>query len=485
MIPRISLTDKEQMIENLVLVLPGVDALPSGLFSKAEKEYIRRQKEINKKDLVAFNRVDYRVYICFIPSAGNGYVRLESLRKAGDSVGGMAGEHKAGKVTVFDAGNLREEVLAFCEGMALGQYRFLKYKQDQSEEGSLASIEIYSPVIEEADVERLNILTDAVSRCRSLINEPVMTLTATAFSREVEKLAKACGATVEVMNRQKIQALKMGGLLGVNQGSHEPPTFTVMEWKPAGAVNRKPVVLVGKGVVYDTGGMNLKPGDSMLNMKDDMSGAAAVACAIYALALAKVPVHVVGLMPATDNRPGEKALVPGDVIRMHNGMTVEVLNTDAEGRLILADALSYAKKYKPVLVIDMATLTGSAVRAIGKYAAVAMQVKAATHMEAIRESGFRVNERLVEFPMWEDYGELIKSDLADLKNIGPAEAGSITAAKFLEKFTDYPYIHLDIAGPAFSEKHDTYRGTGGAGFGVRLLFDFITFAKNEDRWNRL
>lgn len=290
-------------------------------------------------------------------------------------------------------------------------------------------------------------------------------------------MAKEAGATVEVLNKQNITALKMGGLLGVNKGSHEPPTFTVMEWKPSDAVNKKPFVFVGKGVVYDTGGMNLKPGDSMLNMKDDMSGAAAVAAVVSAVAKAKLPVYVVGLMPATDNRPGEQALVSGDIITMHNGMTVEVLNTDAEGRLILADALSYAKKYDPELVIDLATLTGAAVRAIGKFGAVAMQSNAAGQLEKLKLSGFEVYERLAEFPMWDEYGEQIKSDLADLKNLGPAEAGMITAGKFLEKFTSYPYIHLDIAGPAFIEKRDAYRGQGGTGFGVRLLFDFLnTFA---------
>jgi leucyl aminopeptidase len=219
--------------------------------------------------------------------------------------------------------------------------------------------------------------------------------------------------------------------------------------------------------------MNLKPGESMLNMKDDMSGAAAAALAVYAIARARLPVYVVGLMPATDNRPGTKAIVPGDVLKMHNGMTVEVLNTDAEGRLILADALSYARRYKPELVIDMATLTGAAVRAIGKFACAGMESGASEEMLELTESGFRTYERIVELPLWDEYGELMKSELADLKNLGPVDAGTITAGKFLEKFTDYPYIHLDIAGPAFLDKADSYRGIGGTGFGVRLLFDYM------------
>jgi leucyl aminopeptidase len=289
----------------------------------------------------------------------------------------------------------------------------------------------------------------------------------------LEKLATQSGVKIEVMNKKKIETLKMGGILAVNKASTEPPVFVVMEWNPAGVVNKKPYVFVGKGIVYDSGGMNLKTGDSMTNMKDDMSGAAAVACAIYGIAMAGLPVHVVGLIPVTDNKIGPEAIFPGDIIKMHNGMTVEVLNTDAEGRLILADALSYASRFDPELVIDLSTLTGAAVRAIGKYGIVAMQMKAGHETELLCQSGWQVYERIVEFPSWEEYAELMKSDIADLKNVGPAEAGAITAGKFLQKFTDYPFIHLDIAGPAYLEKRDSYRGQGGTGVGVRLLYDFI------------
>ncbi len=484
MIPSIVLTNKEQELGHLVVIVSKFSKLPAGIFSGAEKAYLKVQVENRKQEVVEFNRLGYWVYVYFIKDEKVPSKRMEASRKAGDKVAVLLNAQKATKVTVFDEGGESEEVLAFAEGMALGSYQFLKYKKDRENENTLKEIEIYSKALEEAEnsptvtrhmsrVKRLNILLEAVACCRDLINEPNSYLTATAFSKEAGKMAKESGASVEVLNTQKLAALKMGGLLGVNQGSHEPPTFTVMEWKPAGARNKKPLVIVGKGVVYDSGGMNLKPGDSMMNMKDDMSGAAAVAATIYAVAKAGLPVHVVGLMPATDNRPGAKAMVPGDVITMHNGMTVEVLNTDAEGRLILADALSYAKKYDPALVIDLATLTGAAVRAIGKFGAVAMQSKAPAEMESLICSGYDVYERLVEFPMWEEYGEQMKSDLADLKNLGPAEASMITAGKFLEKFTDYPYIHLDIAGPAFIDKRDSYRGQGGTGFGVRLLFDFI------------
>ncbi len=494
MIPTISLTSEEQELEHLVVVISKLSKLPAAIFNTAEKKYLKEQVETHKKEVISFNRLDYMVFVFFIREEKDRAKRLESCRKAGDKMAGCLNERKAARVAVFDPEGLCDEVVAVAEGMALGCYRFLKYKNDKDKDSTLKDIQVYSKALEtirdretstgftrttqyashKNHIPELNILLDAVVRCRDLVNEPNSHQTAVSFSGEVEQMAADSGAVAEVMNRQKLEALKMGGLLGVNRGSAEPPTFTVIEWNPAGAKNEKPVVFVGKGVTYDTGGMNLKPGDSMMNMKCDMAGAAAVAAAVYAIAKAKLPVHVIGLMPATDNRPGMEALVSGDIITMHNGMTVEVLNTDAEGRLILADALSYAKKFDPALVIDLATLTGAAVRAIGKYGAAAMQAGAAGELTSLISSGFEVGERLVEFPMWEDYGELVKSEVADLKNLGPAEAGMITAAKFLEKFTEYPYIHLDIAGPAFLDKPDSYRGQGGTGFGVRLLFDFVS-----------
>jgi len=478
--PILSLTHKTQEVDNLVLILSGMPGLPAGIFTKAEKDFILGQKEELKKDLVILNRLNHWTYLFFIPPEKEMTLCMEDCRKAGEKTGKSLNERKVSKIVVFDSCGKTEEVLAFCEGMALGNYQFLKYKNKKENANTLKEIEVYMEAEEKSRVQEtkfriqsLNIMTDAVFRCRTLINEPNSYLTATVFAKEVADMAKSCGAKVEILNKKKMEALQMGGILGVNKGSHEPPAFTVMEWNPAGAKNKKPLVLVGKGVVYDTGGMNLKTGGFMMNMKDDMSGAAAVAATVYAVAKAKLPVHVVGLMPATDNRPGPEAMVSGDVIKMHNGAQVEVIDTDAEGRLLLADALSYAVKFDPGLVIDLATLTGSALRAIGSFAAVGMQSKAEKEMEELKKSGFAVYERIVEFPMWDDYAESLKSEIADFKNLGATEAGAITAGKFLEKFTGYPYIHLDIAGPAFLEKTDSYRGQGGTGFGVRLLFDYI------------
>ena len=260
----------------------------------------------------------------------------------------------------------------------------------------------------------------------------------------------------------------------MNQGSIDPPTFTVMKWEPDNATNTNPIVLVGKGVVYDTGGLSLKPTkDSMDYMKCDMAGGAVVAAVIYFAAKCRLPLNIIALVPSTDNRPDGNAYAPGDVIYMHSGHTVEVLNTDAEGRLLLADALSYAKEYQPELVIDVATLTGAAAMAIGQHGIVAMGNAKKPVFSALQRSGENVYERIVEFPLWEEYGESIKSDIADMKNIGAREAGAITAGKFLEKFVDYPWIHLDIAGPSFLSTSDHYRTKGATASGVRLLIDYL------------
>jgi leucyl aminopeptidase len=232
---------------------------------------------------------------------------------------------------------------------------------------------------------------------------------------------------------------------------------------------------VGKGVVYDTGGLSLKPTpNSMDYMKSDMAGAAAVIGAMYSLAKNNIPAYVIGLIPATENRLDGNAITPGDVITMHSGKTVEIMNTDAEGRLILADALSYASKYKPQLVIDLATLTGSAARAIGKEGIVYMGNAPEEIKTDFEDSGKQVYERLVEFPLWEEYNTQIESSIADLKNLGGADAGAITAGKFLEHFVNYHWLHLDIAGGAFLTAPDSYRGKNGTGLGVRLLYHFIS-----------
>jgi leucyl aminopeptidase len=326
--------------------------------------------------------------------------------------------------------------------------------------------------------ERGHALASAACTARDLVNRSPNDKTAEAFAETVAESGAAHGYDVETWGEDRIREEGMGGLLAVNQGSFDPPTFSVLTWKPGDAVNDQPVVVVGKGVMFDTGGLSLKDTKgSMDKMKSDMGGAAAVVGLFEALADRGVPLHVVGLLPATDNRPGRKAYVPGDVIEMHSGTTVEVMNTDAEGRLLLADALSYASStYDPPLVVDLATLTGSSIVALGTKAAAVMAHEtdaAAERLYAIQRAGERTGERVHPLPMYEAYEKQLDSTVADLTNVGGTAAGAITAGKFLEHFVDAPWLHLDIAGPAFLDEPDAYNPKGGTGFGVRLLADYL------------
>ena len=458
---------------NLVILISDLKQLPKDLLDKNEIAFVKKSVEQEIKS-VEFNKMSYWLFIQMIDQKNDLNRTSENARKSGDKLLEVINTHKLTGISVLDY--TKNEILAlpFAEGMSLGNYQFLKYfKEKTKKQNVLSEIKIISNIIDPKSVEQLNILTEANAIARTLVNEPVSYLTAEKFSEEIQQIFNETDVKVEVLNKRKIESLKMGGLLAVNKGSIDPPTFNIIEYKPENVVNQKPYVFVGKGVVYDTGGMNIKTEDHMNDMKCDMAGGAAVTGAIYAIAKAKLPVYVIGLIPATDNRTDGNAYVSGDVIYMHDGTSVEVLNTDAEGRIILADALSYAKKYEPELVIDLATLTGAAQRAIGHNGSVAMGTKSENEIKLLSESGYRVHERIVEFPFWEEYDEEIKSSIADIKNLGGPTAGAITAGKFLAHFTDYPYIHLDIAGTAFLNKKASYRGLGGTGVGVRLLFDFI------------
>ncbi len=470
----INTTNRLSKNDNLVFITTDPKFLDPKYLSDIEIQHVKRYHKGHKITRFSFNHFNRWIFVQIQEKERKKELRLENYRVSGAKLTPVINEHKIHSLILIDADNKPEEILAFAEGLALANYQFIKYKKDLAKKlNSLNSIDIYSSGVNEKEIDLLNIVIDGTCKCRDLVNEPVAYLNAVKLAEEIELMGKKSGAKVEVLNKKKIESLKMGGLLAVNKGSVDPPTFTIMEWKPQKPVNQKPYVFVGKGVVYDTGGMNIKTADFMNNMKCDMAGAAAVASAVYSIASAKLPVHVIGLIPATDNRLNGNAYVNGDIITMHDGTKVEVINTDAEGRMILADALSYAKKLNPQLVIDAATLTGAALRAIGKYGIVGMQAKADTEFKKLRISGDKTCERVVEFPFWKEYGELIKSEVGDIKNLGGAEGGAITAGKFLEHFTDYPYIHLDIAGPAFVEKPYNYWPAGGTGIGVRLLFDFV------------
>lgn len=364
--------------------------------------------------------------------------------------------------------------LFIAEGMILASYQFIKYFKDADKKKlNLESI-CLSKDVSSKKLTELSDTAKAVFWARDRVNEPVSHLNASQLAEEISELGNEAGMTVQVLEKTQIESLKMGGLLAVNKGSIDQPTFTIVEYKHEKAINKKPIVLVGKGVVYDTGGLSLKPTPGSMDvMKSDMAGAACMAGTIYLAALQKLKLHIIALIPATDNRPGLNAYAPGDVITMYDGTTVEVLNTDAEGRMILADALAYSNKYKPELVIDAATLTGAALRAIGTKASVIMGNADDKVFDQLEKAGNEVHERTVRFPFWDDYAAEIKSSIADLKNLGGPNAGMITAGKFLEHFVKSPYIHMDIAGPAWLDAKEDYKGQGGTGAGIRLLFNFL------------
>ena len=447
-------------------------------FDKKEIDYINK-KIAAKENLILVNQLTRLAYIQLIEEIDgkDESEQLETLRGIGNKVCTAINIHKYADVELQSLVDNEELLLAIAEGCALSNYQFIKYKSEQ-DFNTLKNVVVVSTQMKKTAVTELEILVEAVCKARNLVNEPQSHLNAIGFADEMKKMGKAASFRVEVLNKKQIEALKMGGLLAVNKGSQTPPTFTIMEYKPKKAINKKPIVLVGKGVVYDTGGLSLKPTAGMDTMKCDMAGGALVAATMYAVAKAQLKVHVIALVPATDNRPGENAYAPGDVIKMYDGKTVEMLNADAEGRMILADALAYAQKYKPELVMDFATLTGAAAAAIGSYGIVCMGTADEATKLNLKICGNQVHERLVEFPFWDDYGKLLKSDIADMKNIGGPVAGAITAGKFLEKFIDYPWMHFDIAGPAYNSAASSYRPKNGTGVGVRLMFQFLKELSN-------
>ena len=438
-------------------------------------DYIVNELSQKDKKTLTYNYIGKYISIFIVEKGKEISVLNEQLRRHGSIVADSVNLHKGKDLYIYNQTKQQSLSLFAAEGIVLGNYQFIKHKPTaEKNKNTLQSIIIANSNIKQSHVDELNIVCSATILARDLVNEPVNYLNATDLSNAFKTMGKLSGFKVDVLNRKKIKELKMGGLLAVNAGSVDEPTFSVMEYKPNKPKNKKPYILIGKGVVYDTGGLSLKPTlASMDLMKCDMAGAAAVGCDMYAIAKAKLNIHVIALVPATDNRPGFNAFAPGDIITMMDGSTVEMLNSDAEGRMILADALHYAKRFNPELVIDIATLTGAAMAAIGTFGMVGMGNISNNQKNKLHQSGINVYERIAEFPFWDEYDELMKSDIADQKNIGGALGGSITAGKFLAKFTNFPYYHLDIAGPAFLSSKDSYRGKGGTGYGVRFFFDFF------------
>lgn len=470
---KLSAIEAGESDDNLViLVEKGKTDLLSDVLQPSEFE-IFQQSLARDVQVGCFPRPSGFVFIRTFKSEKDPQIALEAARIAGTE---MLRELRIYKIESVRLRSFAEagRTLAFAEGMALASYQFLKYyTQPEKKEKVFHEIQLEKPTVTDAEVAELDQLIESVFLARNLVNEPHSHFTALDLAAATQHAGEEYGFEVEILGKEKLESLKMGGLLAINQASTVPPQFCILEWKPADAQNKKPIVLVGKGVVYDTGGLSLKPTEGMDYMKCDMAGAATVIGVFAAAARNQLPLHLIGLIPATDNKIGENALSPGDVIRMYSGKTVEVVNTDAEGRIILADALHYAKKFKPELVIDFATLTGAAVRALGPQAICYMGTASEKTKKQLEKCGWETYERLVELPLWKEYGDELKSNIADYKNVGSGNAGMITAGKFLEHFTDYPWLHLDIAGPAYLRAANAYRLKDGTGVGVRLIYRFL------------
>ena len=372
------------------------------------------------------------------------------------------------------AGETPATAQALVEGLVLGAFRDLRFKTEEPDSLPLAGAELVLGRAPDADVEaavrRGALLAACTNVARELSNEPANLFTPRVFADRALELASGPRTSVEVLTEEAIASQGMGLVRGVGQGSVEPPRVIVMRYEPAGGDGAGPVLgLVGKGVTFDTGGISIKPSEGMGLMKHDMSGGAAVVGAMRAIGELAPPVRVIGIVPAVENMPGGGAIRPGDVLTAADGKRVEVLNTDAEGRLILADALVLARQLGATHLVDVATLTGACVIALGHHASGLVGTPAAW-VESVRATAAGAGERLWPLPAYDEYAEQLKSETADLANIGGRDGGAITAGMFLKAFTgDLPWAHLDIAGTAWREESKPYAVKGATGVGVRTL----------------
>jgi leucyl aminopeptidase len=408
----------------------------------------------------------------------NRKITAEKYRRASAAGAKKSRTLKAKTIAFLSPANLRDTrnaLLALAEGAFLSLYRYDKYiskKEDETATSDLifCSTEDAVGAVAVKALAEAQIVCEAACLARDLENAPANEIYPETLAKAAKDSAEKNGYAATILDEFEIKELGMGGIVGVSQGSVRPPRLVILEY---GKQSKKPVVLVGKGVTFDTGGISIKPAAAMSEMKMDMSGAAAVIGTFEAVSRLKLPVHIIGLIPAVENMPSGSSVRPGDILRHFNGKTSEVDNTDAEGRLILADALAYADKFKPSAVIDLATLTGACVVALGHFASGLMGNDDGL-LRALKIAGETTYERVWRLPMFDEYEKLIKSEVADVKNVGGKWAGAITAAWFLRKFIgNYKWAHIDIAGTAILEENQDYAPKGGSGIGVRLLTQFL------------
>jgi leucyl aminopeptidase len=458
----------------------------SNLFGEHKKQIEAALKAGNfdgdkKNELTIYSVGTHRV-VFFIGVGDKSQLTNEQIRRAAAVAIKAARSAKAKSVIISTLESTVEQlsdyetVHSIVEGVKLGYYRFDKYLTQKKEkmeiETVMVALENVDTTIGKKAARDAEILCEAVYLTRDLSNAPANEVYPEVLAQTASDMAKKYHVQARILDERQIRKLKMGGLLAVNSGSARPPRFITLEYK-GNSKSRDWYAIVGKGITFDSGGISIKPSAGMGEMKMDMAGAAAVIGTMQAVAALKLPVNVVGIAPSTENLPSGSAYKPGDVVTTMSGITIEVDNTDAEGRIILSDGLYYAQRYRPKAIIDLATLTGAVVVALGMHA-TGMFGTSEEVMAQLKDAGEKTYERVWQMPIFEEYEKQIKSDIADVKNVGGRWAGAITAALFLKKFVgDYPWVHLDIAGTAMLEEATDYSPKGGSGVGVRLLTQFF------------
>jgi leucyl aminopeptidase len=468
--------------------VPDLDAATGGELARAlaTKEFLAKPYELSFAPIADAKWRARRLMIIGGGSAERGTDLLRRLAAAG---GLAARQRSIGRAAFVVRGSAAAADLAqaVAEGLTLAEFHGGSYKTDDPPP---AAVPVWTVVAaDEVDgagvqaqlaVARGRILGECSNLARELSNEPGNVLPPREFARRATALAAAAGVQTEILDETQIEQLGMGLLLGVGRGSAEPPRVMVFRYDPPGAPATPVLGLVGKGITFDTGGISIKPAEKMEQMKDDMAGGAAVACAMRAIALLRAPIRVIGIVPTAENMPGGKAIRPGDVLTSASGKTVEVINTDAEGRLILGDGLWYAQQLGATHLVDVATLTGAVVVALGKVTSGIFGTPDAW-VDRVRAVANRAGDRMWPLPLFDEYKDQIRSDIADIMNTGGRAAGAITAAMFLKEFVgDLPWAHLDIAGTAWADEAKPYLPKGPSGVAVRTLA-MLAFEKFDDR----
>jgi leucyl aminopeptidase len=396
----------------------------------------------------------------------------DNARRAGGNLAGIISKKKFNAVKILFLPQTKDNIGPLIEGLILGGYTFERFKSDKSPVRAVRVVFDENAEVQKATISRAMAVAEAVCFARDLVNAPGNYMYPTELANQAKLLARQNKIACKVFGPKEIIGMKMGALMGVAQGSAQPPQLIHWTYN-GGRPGDRPIVLVGKGVTFDSGGISIKPSEGMQEMKNDMTGAAVVVSMMAVLGKLRPKINVAGIAPCVENLPSGKAYRPGDILTASDGQTIEVISTDAEGRLILADALCYAEKLRPKTIIDIATLTGAVVVALGNHAAGILGSDERV-INALYEAGQKSGERTWQLPLWDDYKEQIKSDVADMKNSGGRAGGTITAACFLSKFVkDSPWAHVDIAGVDNQDKGHPYLPKGGTGFGVRLFTEYI------------